>query len=212
MELLSGRLRANLTNCNVNDWKLHPGCDALTTEQEKNYILQRDTGNKPRTDTCSLLSKCCSSKKGLLLVFSTFLGTANRPNKRSPVSLLQKGPSLLQDKSWCICMTSRLTYVCKCAFAEPASSVLQCALAGKSHALTGRQQTLYLVAATHSSTCADGWRQGDDVTSRRQMCFIPDLAGLSGPVSPSLNYSLSCNKDWWKTCDMDRQQLGKLMI
>lgn len=43
-----------------------------------------------------------------------------------------------------------------CVSAEPASSVLQRALARKSHALTGPRQTLYLVKETHSSLCADG--------------------------------------------------------
>lgn len=43
--------------------------------------------------------------------------------------------------------------------------------AANSHALTGPWHTLYLVKETHSGTCADGWRRGDDVTSRRQMCW-----------------------------------------
>lgn len=69
-----------------------------------------------------------------------------------------------------ICMTSRLPQARVCIFVAPASSALQRALARNSHALAGLLQTLYLVKETHSSTCADGWRQGDDVTARRQMC------------------------------------------
>lgn len=69
-----------------------------------------------------------------------------------------------------ICVTSRLPQARVCIFVAPASSALQRALARKSHALAGLLQTLYLVKETHSSTCADGWRQGDDVTARRQMC------------------------------------------
>lgn len=94
-----------------------------------------------------------------------------------------------------------------CVFAEPASSVLQRALVRNSHALTGLRQTLYLVKGTHSSTCADGWRQGDDVTSRRQMCWawwpVPANAfhpwPWEAPRSPPPPCRLSCNKDWWKT-------------
>lgn len=162
-------------NCRLRPLILRHTCHLHSI---RTAILHKKMGNKPRINTCSnshsahsyfcLPTKCCHSNMGTVIIIFKILVVAKGPNGRGPVSILQE-----EQVSWRIKANvwhrSRLGEFG--VFAEPASRVLQCALARNSHALTGRRQTLYLVRETHSNACADGWRQGDDVTLRRQMCW-----------------------------------------
>lgn len=103
-----------------------------------------------------------------------------------------------------------------CACDIKVSRVLQHALQWNSHAITGPWQTLYLVKEMHSSKCADGWRQGDDLTLRRQMCqaqqpvpanaFHPWPWGL--PHFPSPHFAVMERSLSWSESDQYWQKLN----
>lgn len=133
-------------------------------------ILQIETRNKPRSDTCSgphsILSKCCSSNKGWLLLFSTFVGVANGPNKRSSVSILlndQVSCRIKYDDVWCMCMTSRLIWVCVCVCLCRASQQCPSACTSEKQPCINRTptDTIFSEGDTFQHMCwwmTTGWR------------------------------------------------------